>query len=233
MSLEKNGFEKIEKKIKYKFKNSSLLEQALTHSSYSYENKMGRKSSNQKLEFLGDALLGFIVAKIVFEIFSEEKEGVVSKIKNYWVSAKVLSEITKEIGLHKALLLGRGEEKSGGRDNSNNLADTFEALIAAVYLDGGIRKAEALVTRLFKKRILEMGKEVILFDFKTRLQEIYQKKYKDKPQYITEYEKDHFVSKAMFRGRVIGKGYGSRKKSAEQEAAKSAFKKRDKGKRGL
>jgi ribonuclease-3 len=233
MAFEDSSFELIEKKIKYKFKNASLLRQALTHSSYVFENKMEKSCSNERLEFLGDALLGFVVGRIVFDLFPAEAEGVISKIKGYWVSAKVLSKIAEEIGLHSGLLLGSGEEKSGGRKNGNNLTNAFEALVAAVYLDGGIRKADGLITRLFKKRIEEMGTKVILFDFKTRLQEVYQEKYKDKPKYFTEYKTDHFVSKAMFRGRIIGKGSGSSKKNAEQEAAKLALEKIEKRKRGF
>lgn len=232
MAFDENSFELIEEKIKYKFKNASLLRQALTHSSYVYERKMPKESSNERLEFLGDSLLGFVMARIVFDLFPAEAEGVISKIKAYWASAKVLSTIAEEIGIQKTLLLGGGEEKSGGRNNGRNLANAFEALLAAVYLDGGTKNAEALIKRLFKKKIQKNGIKVIFLDYKTRLQELFQDKYKDKPIYLTELKKDHFISKAVFRGKVIGKGKGLSKKDAEQEAAKFALEKIEKRKRG-
>lgn len=233
MKFKECVFDFIEKKIKYKFKDISYLKMALTHSSYVYENGLERKCSNERLEFLGDAILGFAMAKMIYDLFPEEDEGTISKIKSYWISSKVLSQISAEIGIGRSLICGIGEEKSGGGDNAKNLANAFEALLAAVYLDGGFRKAEKVVSRTFTNKIKEAGKNVILFDFKTRLQEIYQRKYKDKPTYITEPLNNHYFSEAIFRGKILGSGKGLSKKEAEQEAAKNALKKIESRKRGF
>lgn len=233
MKFKECDFELVEKKIKYKFKDISYLKMALTHSSYVYENGLDRNCSNERLEFLGDSIFGFIMAKMIYDLFPEEDEGTISKIKSYWISSKVLSQIAKEIGIGGALVCGIGEEKSGGLDNAKNLANAFEALLAAVYLDGGLKKAEKVISRIFEGKIKEAGKNVILFDFKTRLQEIYQKKYKDKPTYITEPVNDHYFSKAIFREKILGSGKGLSKKEAEQEAAKNALKKIESRKRGF
>ncbi len=228
MFLEERHIKFLEKKIGYKFKDIFFLKQALTHSSYLNKKSIENIQSNERLEFLGDSLLGFMVAKIIFELFPTENEGIISKIKGYWISSKALSKIANEIGIDKAILLGEGEEKSGGRRNGKNLSSAFEALVAAIYLDGGIKKSEAFISRIFKKRIKKINKEVMLYDYKTRLQENYQEKYKDTPVYNTKLSGEIFESKVFFDGKTIGCGKGSSKKNAEQEAARVALNKLEK-----
>jgi ribonuclease III len=208
----------------YHFKDPMLIKQALSHSSYAEEHEGGRNHSNERMEFLGDAVVGFFVAKIIYGLFPDEEEGVLSRLKAHWVSTEAMAGIAERIGIKEILDLGAGEARSGGIDNPRNLAGALEAVVAAVYLDGGLKNAENLVARLWKGDIKKVGSEALLLDTKTRLQEILQKKYKDIPEYVTTKGSEAFVSEAVFRGKVIGAGKGSSKKKAEQAAAGTALK---------
>lgn len=179
--------------------------------------------SNERMEFLGDAIVGFLVGKIVYSLFPAEEEGVLSRLKAYWVSTGVMAGIAGKAGIKGALELGAGEAKSRGMDNPRNLAGALEAVVAALYLDGGMKRAESFVTKFWKKEIQLNGNGVLLHDFKTRLQELLQKSYKDAPQYEAYKESGSFAARVVFRGDVIGTGLGASKKKAEQEAAKAAL----------
>jgi ribonuclease III len=214
---------RIESATGHCFKNRALLKQALTHSSYACEQGRARLFSNERMEFLGDSILGFLVGRMVYAMFPDEEEGVLSRLKAYWVSADVMAGIASNAGIGDALNLGTGEAKSGGCGNTRNLSGALEAVLAAIFIDAGFKKAESAAARLWKSEIKKAGTEVLLLDSKTRLQEIYQKKYKDAPVYTTTWISGAFVSEAVFQGKVIGKGEGPSKKKAEQEAARSGF----------
>jgi len=207
----------------YHFSDPSLLKRALIHSSYAEERGGGRVNSNERMEFLGDAILGFLVGKIIFTMFPDADEGFLSRLKAYWVSTGVVAGMAESAGIKGALLLGAGEKKSGGADNPRILAGAVESVIAAVYLDGGLKAAEKLVSALWKGEIREVGEGPLLLDFKTRLQESLQKEHKEAPRYDTEKLGREFVSTVLFREEPIGEGRGTSKKKAEQEAAKAAI----------
>lgn len=213
----------IEKKIGYEFKDKKLLDRALTHSSYANENGIGL--DNERLEFLGDSVLGFITAEFLFEHYKDEQEGDLTKKRAYAVCEKTLFSYAKEIDLGNALKLSRGEERQGGRKRASIVSDAFEALIAAIYLDGGIGNAKRFVLPFIEKA----SENAPAFrDYKSMLQEILQQNQSEQYEYVLVDEKgpDHakeFVVEIHMNSNVIGRGVGSSKKRAEQEAAKSAL----------
>lgn len=212
-----------EKKIGYEFNNIALLDRALTHSSYAHERGTGK--DNERLEFLGDSVLGFITAEYLFENYKNEPEGELTKKRAYAVCEKTLFEYAKEIGLGNRLLLGHGEEHTGGRNRPSVVSDAFEALIAAIYLDGGIEAAKKFVLPF----VAEATKTKPEFkDYKSMLQEVLQQNPDEKFEYIVVGESgpDHdkrFEVEVHLNSNVIGKGVGTSKKRAEQEAAKDAL----------
>lgn len=214
----------IEKKIGYKFKDIALLQRALTHSSFAHEKGTGR--DNERLEFLGDSVLGFITAEYLFTNFKSEPEGELTRKRAYAVCEKTLFEYAKEIDLGGAIRLGHGEEHTGGRQRPSVVSDAFEALLAAIYLDGGIESAKKFVLPF----IIEATKTKPEFkDYKSMLQEVLQQNPDQKFEYIVVNESgpDHakcFEVEIRLNGsNVIGKGTGTSKKRAEQEAAKYAL----------
>jgi len=215
---------KIEKKINYKFKNQSLLSEALTHSSYANESS---KKDNERLEFLGDAIISFIVTKHLFLIFPEYDEGRLSKLKNQIVSTKSFYKIVKKNKLETYLLLGKGEIKSGGKKRESNLAGLFEAIVGAIFKDSGIRSAEGFL----KKFLLDQDfSNFIDEDYKSILQVESQKKLGVLPRYVVEkqegppHKREFHVS--VFINKIKhGKAKGKSKKDAENKAAKTALKK--------
>ncbi len=223
----KNKTEELEKKIGYIFKDRNLLEMALTHSSYANENRRSI-SDNERLEFLGDAVLGMVIADYLYKIFGQYQEGDLTKIRASIVSEGPLAEIARQIELGRFLNLGRGEANTGGRDRDSLLADGVEAIIGAVYLEGGIEIARDLIIRLFTP-IMEKSFEGKGFqDYKTTLQEVLQKDSEQEITYevIQERGPDHnkeFLVKVYHGGRAIGTGRGKSKKEAEQQAAKEAL----------
>lgn len=213
----------IEKKLGYKFRDEGILETALTHSSFANETSV---ESNERLEFLGDAVLGFIVARVLYDLFPEAAEGKLSKMRSSIVSRMNFAHFAKELKIDKQILLGKGEEITGGRERQSNLAGAFEAVIGAVYIDGGYRKVYTIVSRLLKDCL--NGKEEIFKDYKTKLQEIAQRQFKKVPKYkvVLEEGPPHdkcFHVEVKLGRRAIGKGVGSNKKQAEQAAAKEAL----------
>ena len=212
------------KKIGYEFKDESLLIRALTHSSYANESG-GKFESNERLEFLGDSVLGFITAEFFFAREQDLPEGELTKLRAAAVCEKSLSAFANRIGLGKHLLLGKGEKNSKGNERPSILADAFEALIAAIYLDGGIKPATKFVTAFLEDFSAEY---YTINDAKTVLQEIVQKNPGELLEYvlIKESGPDHaksFEVEVRLNANVIGRGKGKSKKQAEQLAAKEAL----------
>lgn len=211
--------------IGYTFRNISYLEQALTHSSYSGGKNNG---SNERLEFLGDAVLQITVSRFLFTNMDTEPEGGLTKLRASIVCENSLYSFAKKIDLGSYLLLGKGEENTGGRDRRSILADAFEAVIAAIYLDSGMEEAERFILRFMPSlEALRSGK-VKLGDYKTILQEIIQQNPEERVSYeVTEQDgNDHhkvFAATVLLNGQAIGKGTGHSKKEAEQAAAKEAI----------
>ncbi len=224
---ELNEFEEI---IDYKFNNIEILEKSLTHSSYSNEDKSYNKVNNERLEFLGDAVLSITVSRFIFDKFPEYPEGDLTKLRSQVVCEDTLSLVAVNLNLGKYLLLGKGEEASGGRERKSILADAVEAVIAAIYIDGGYRKAESFVLKNLTEYIQLAVRGKIISDFKSYLQEYYQSKLQScKIRYIVTKEEgpDHeklFHVEALVNKVVVGKGTGKSKKLAEQDAAKNALK---------
>lgn len=212
----------IDKKLGHKFKNPSLLKTSLTHSSFANETSV---ESNERLEFLGDAFLGFAVARFLYDRFPEASEGVLSKMRSALVSRVNFARFAREMGIDSDILLGKGEELTGGRERESNLAGAFEAVIGALYLDTGYRKTFQIISRLLKD-CLE-NKEIFI-DYKTKLQELIQKQYGSRPKYKVILEEGPAHSKCFHievkvGRRVLGKGSGKSKKEAEQSAAKEGL----------
>ena len=215
----------LENRIHYTFKNKKLLHEALSHSSYANERK--RTRSNERLEFLGDSVLSIIVAKHLFTHYTHLPEGELTKLRASLVCEKSLHEFACDFGLGEFLLLGKGEELTGGRERPSIIADAFEALLAAIYLDGGMEQARKFVLQFIPEH-LNPKQAKGLNDYKTTLQEIIQQNKEEKIEYvpIEETGPDHdktFVVEVHLNSNVIGTGRGKSKKQAEQFAAKEAL----------
>lgn len=214
----------IQDRLGYQFRDPDLLEMALTHRSRS----TGRGApNNEKLEFLGDAVLALAVSDLLMQRFPQHHEGELSKLRASLVNARSLADKARALDLGPAIRLGKGEEKSGGRDKESILAAGFEALIGAVYLDRGFVAARRVLARQFANDIRSRGAKAVE-DCKTRLQEVTQKVFKTTPTYTLVMETGpdhakHFVSQISVGGRTFGRGEGKSKKSAEQAAAMEAL----------
>ena len=214
----------LEKTIEYTFKNEALLARALTHSSYANENSQTHQD-NERLEFLGDSVLGFITAEYLFTKHRNQPEGDLTKLRSYAVCEKSLFEFAKQINLGEYILLSKGEEKTGGRERASVLSDAFEALIAAIYLDGGIDEAKKFVLRFVAPYV---ETQPSFKDYKTMLQEVIQRNAGEQLTYVlvSETGPDHdkrFEVEAHLNSNVIGRGIAGSKKKAEQEAARQAL----------
>lgn len=217
------SFEEI---IGYKFKNKKLIRQALTHSSYANEKKNNLIKDNERLEYLGDAVLELVTSYHLYENYPELLEGELTKIRASIVCEPTLSYCCKEIQLGKFLLLGKGEEISGGRERSSVLSDAIEAVIGAIYLDGGLEEARTFIQKVILK---DIENKKLFYDSKTVLQEMIQSKSQEPLEYVLIEEKgpDHnkeFIVEVHFKGKLLGTGKGRSKKNAEQEAAYKAIK---------
>lgn len=217
---------RLEQNLNYKFKNKRLLMGALAHSSYANENKLP-EGSNERLEFLGDSVLSLIVSEHIFENYRDLPEGELTKIRASLVCENSLYEFAKEIDLGSFLLLGKGEAQSGGAERPSILADAFEAVLAAIYLDGGIEPTRKHILRFIDKKLNCMA-SVAFKDYKTYLQEFIQKNPEEKLEYVIVGEEgpDHaktFTVEVHLNSNVIGKGSAGSKKRAEQEAARQAL----------
>ncbi len=213
----------LEKAIGYEYKNIALLEEALTHSSY----VNGRMNCNERLEFLGDSVLSVVVSKYLFENL-DVPEGKLTKIRARLVCEDSLYEFAKKINLGANMKLGKGEENTGGRDRRSILADAFEAVIASIYLDGGLESAREFIMKFIPSiDVLKSGK-LILGDYKTVLQEIIQQNPEEHIVYEISGEQGAahekvFTANVLLNGQIIGTGSGKSKKEAEQAAAKEAI----------
>lgn len=226
MKMEMN-FNEFESLIGYTFKNKDLLFEALSHSSFANEYKRGRHS-NERLEFLGDSVLSIVISEHLFNHFKHLPEGDLTKIRASLVCEKALFEFSKQIRLGDFILLGRGEENTGGRTRPSIVSDAFEAVIAAVFLDGGMEAAREYVLGFIPKD-LDKNSVRNLQDYKTILQEIVQKNPEEKVEYVLRSQTGpdhdrHFVVEVCLNSNVIGHGEGHSKKQAEQHAAKEALK---------
>jgi ribonuclease III len=223
------GFEELEERLGYRFRDRDLLECALTHRSRANEDATGAVTDNESLEFLGDSVLGFVIADTLFRTFPQFDEGQKSKIKASLVSTVMLARLARRLGLGEYLVLGRGEEKTGGRRKQALLADGYEALIAAIYLDGGIDAARAFITSQFTPAIDDVREPTFPErDFKSFLQEFLQAQERPLPEYhvVAESGPDHrklFQVEVRIGGEVVATASGRSKKDAEQQAAKLAL----------
>jgi ribonuclease-3 len=210
------------------FNHPSLLERALVHSSYVNENPSIATTSNERLEFLGDAILGFIIAEELYQRFPRSSEGEMTKLRSSLVRRDALSRMARAINLGNYLYLGRGEEASGGQRKSANLAGALEAVIAAIFLDQGSTAARDFVLRLVDKELNKVLSQGMEPDYKSQLQELIQAKQQQTPTYqvIEAVGPDHdrrFTVEVRVGDTVLGRGSGKSKKSAEAEAARSAL----------
>lgn len=217
--------EKLQQSVGYKFKDERLLQRALTHTSYANECNEGHNKSNERLEFLGDSVLGIVTAEHFYLNFKDLPEGELTKLRAATVCENSLSSFARQLGLGEYLLLGKGEMCTGGSDRPSILADAFEALIAAIYLDGGIEEAKKFVLKYVDKAVEEHRG---FKDYKTVLQEVIQKNPGEVIEYVLVKESgpDHnkrFEVEVHLNSNVIGKGVGTSKKKAEQLAAKEAL----------
>jgi ribonuclease III len=218
----------VQEKMGVKFDNPALLELALTHTSYVHEKKLSMEKSNERLEFLGDAVLGVCIAEILIKAFPEEPEGMLSKRRAALVNQKQLARLSQTMELGESLRLGKGEDKTGGRQKASLLADAFEAVVGALFLDLGLSAVQKYLHRLFADLIPVSKKIETSQDYKTRLQEFYQKKFQKSPRYVLVKESgpDHskvFEIRIEFNGQSLAQGSGKSKREAEQNAAKIAF----------
>jgi ribonuclease-3 len=216
----------LEDKLGYHFKNPTYLKNALTHSSYANEVRSAG-GSNERLEFLGDSVLGFVVADYLFKNFPNLPEGDLTKKRAALVCEKACCGFSKQLDVGKYLLLSHGEQNSGGRTRPSILADAFESIIAAIYIDGGMEEARKFILR-FVLPLLQNSRPKTFKDYKTSLQEIIQQNPEERLEYVLTGESGpdhdkHFTVEVHLNNNVIGKGGGRSKKEAEQQAAREAL----------
>ena len=217
---------KLEQGLGYTFRNKALLENALTHSSYANENRERRLPDNERLEFLGDSILGFVVAEYLYRNFPDKPEGELTRIRADLVCERNLAEAAATIELGSYLLLGHGEEQGGGRKRDSIVSDAMESVIAASFMDGGFAAAKEIIDRLILSNIPKGRPRN--FDYKTAFQELVQRKKDQQIHYELTGESGpdhdkHFEVEVLLNGKAVGHGVGSSKKRAEQAAAEAAI----------
>ena len=222
--LKKEKIKELEEKIGYEFKKKELIWQALTHSSFSNEQKINKYKNYERLEFLGDAVLELLSSQFFFETYPDMPEGEMTKLRSSMVCELALAYCARDISLGDYLLLGKGEEITGGRTRDSIISDVMEAVIGALYLDGGLSEADAFV----KKYILsDLESKQLFYDSKTILQEEVQRDGQSLTyELVSETGPDHdkvFMVEARIDGQTVGKGQGRNKKSAQQQAAYEAL----------
>ena len=216
----------LEKAIGYRFRDITLLQNALAHSSYANERWHNSLMSNERLEFLGDSILGMTVADYLYRNFPDRPEGELTRMRADMVCEKTLAAVANQIGLGRHLLLGHGEEQGGGRNRESILADAVESIIAACYLDGGFESAAAFIRSFILCHV--PVKQLQNVDYKTKLQELVQRKKNQVLTYalVGESGPDHdksFLVEVSLNGAIVGQGSGTSKKRAEQDAARAAI----------
>jgi ribonuclease III len=221
----------IEGILGYQFRDRDLLARALTHKSFANERRETSSSHNERLEFLGDTVLGFVIGELIYRSFPNLQEGSLSKIKAHLVSASTLAAKGRALGIGRYLRMGAGEARSGGAEKLSLLADGFEAVVAAIYLDGGLPAADAFLRRVFMPDVtgIDIG-DLSFQDYKTVLQESAQALGLPLPEYriVDEYGPDHekvFVIQVFWNGEAFAYGRGASKREAQRKAAKEALKK--------
>lgn len=218
----------LQEKLHYTFRNTDLLSTALTHRSYVNENPQQGMSDNERMEFLGDAVLGLCVSDLLMKRHADFDEGTLSKIRSLLVNEKPLADLAVKLGLGDCLLLGRGEEQSGGRAKESLLANAFEAVIAAIYLDSGFSKTKTFLKKLMKPLLNDEALAQQCFDYKTALQELCQRQFKSAPLYtlLTASGPDHdkiFEVEVVAGSDTRRIGRGKSKKEAQKQAAQKAW----------
>lgn len=221
-------FSNLQQTIHIKFKDRALLETAFVHTSYVNEHKHEKKRDNERLEFLGDAVLELVTTEFLYDTFPETGEGQLTNFRAALVKGKHLAEVARNLKLGQYLMLSRGEEKSGGREKNYILANTLEALIGGIYLDRGFAIAHKFITNFILTNLGEILKKGLHIDAKSKLQEISQEKFGITPTYqvLQESGPDHkksFEVGVFIGDKMLGKGLGSSKQTAEQEAAFAAL----------
>ncbi|MEN3189914.1 MAG: ribonuclease III [Atribacterota bacterium] len=227
---EEYDLKNLESKLNYNFKRIELLKEAITHSSYNNRSKKNGVDNFQRLEFLGDSVLELIVSEYIYYKLISFSEGELTKIKSIIVSKSTLAKWANQISLGKFIILGKGEDLTGGRSKLSILSDCFEALLGAIYLDAGLKKTGKIIIPFIKDEIKLITQPNYVEDYKTLLQEISQKKMKCLPEYnlIKEKGPDHkkiFCVEVKLNEVSYGTGFGDNKKEAEQDAAHNALKK--------
>ena len=225
----KKELDEFQKAIGYYYKDPGILQHALTHSSYSNENKMGKEQSNERLEFLGDSVLSIVVSEYLYKNHTGLTEGELTKKRAAIVCEASLVKCSNKLNIGDYLLLGKGEELTGGRTRISILSDAFEAIIGSIYLDGGMEMASGFIHMMLDEQMKASGKQASFIDYKTRLQEKIQKDTGKKVHYELLEEKgpDHnkqFVVRVIIGDEPAGTGEGRSKKEAEQNAAALALK---------
>ncbi|MFL5812150.1 MAG: ribonuclease III [Bdellovibrionia bacterium] len=225
------NLERLQERLGYNFGDRSILLQSLTHTSYGHENLQDKSIAyrdNERLEFLGDAILDVIVSDILLEAFPNANEGQLSKMRAAVVNEKTLAEVARSVSLQEHVRLGKGEMQTGGNNKPSILSCAFEALIAAIYLDGGFAAVYPVVRHLFSPLFAEERELINFYDHKTQLQEIVQARWKVTPTYhlLTTSGPDHakvFEVEVRMNGKMLAVASGSSKKEAEQNAARAAI----------
>ena len=230
------NLEEFERKIAYTFSDKNLLILALTHSPYANETKKGSHENNERLEFLGDAVLDMVVSEYMYRHFPKMPEGELTKLRAAVVCEGSLAELSRKLGVGRCLLLGKGEESTGGRSRDSILADAFEAIIGAICMDGGMEAVTKYIMGFMEERIESTKSNFRSLDCKTHLQEVIQKTSKVPLKYaiVDEHGPDHnkvFVAEVTHDGAVLGKGSGKSKKEAEQNAANDALERMNQAKK--
>jgi ribonuclease III len=218
----------LERQLGYPFQNLALLDQAMTHRSFANECGYPAGKDNERLEFLGDAVLGLCVSDMLMQYFPDDAEGRLSKRRAACVNERSLAELARRYRLGDGLLLGRGEEQSGGRSKPSLLADAFEAVVASIYLDGGFARVSTFIWRLLEELVKGETEDLLYKDYKTLLQEACQVRFREMPRYsvIQESGPDHektFDVQLEVADRIRTCGTGKNRKEAEQEAARKAL----------
>ncbi|MCX8027135.1 MAG: ribonuclease III [Thermodesulfovibrionales bacterium] len=226
LSLE--NIQEIERALGYHFKDISLLKTALTHKSKHFEDPVSYKQFNERLEFLGDAVLSLCISECLFSNPKNFTESQMSKMKSYLVKESVLHEIAQRLNLGKYIVLGKGEESTGGRQKKSILADTVEAVIGAIFIDSSYENAKGLVVGIFQEKITNVINKKEGRDYKSELQEVCQSRFNLLPVYLVikqegEEHKKIFTVEVCINGKVMGRGIGKTKKEAESSSAKEAL----------
>jgi len=226
----KKALQALQEKIRYRFKSLELLNQGLRHKSFVHENVDAEGQDNERLEFLGDAVLDLVIGHLIMDRYPDYPEGSLSRLRASVVNETRLAKIARDLSLGEYLLLGKGEEMTRGREKSSILSSSLEALLATIYLDGGYKKAFKAIAQLFSLTLEVAEKESFYQDYKTKLQELSQDTLRATPRYVLakEYGPDHdkiFGVQVQIQGKVAGVGAGRSKKEAEQRAARRTLQK--------